>query len=137
MKSAFFRTVILEQGGAMICSLVGFWGLGLLCDLCSKFGLELEFAGDKSNLVAASFAGCLIGSLLGIVLVDKFIFGTFDWNFKAIGFGCVMGIVAAIVVLCTLWRLGSPLLIVLPLLVACGVYGGYRLGLISAAHWKK
>lgn len=130
MKRMSLRNLSLELGAAVACSFAGFWAVGMFYDLLLESGMNWYPAGDKSNGLAGIFVGCPLGSLLGVVLVDRWVVRSHPWNVIGIILGLFLSYPAAIAGLYAMdiLRLGEIMFLGFPLIISIGVCIGYRVG---------
>ncbi|MFA5191959.1 MAG: hypothetical protein WC740_14610 [Verrucomicrobiia bacterium] len=130
MKRISLKNLSLELGAAVACSFAGFWAAMLFYDLLLESGMYWYPAGDKSNGIVGIFVGCPLGSLLGVVLVDRWVVRSHPWNVIGIILGLFLSYPVAIAGLYATSRLGlgSIMFLGFPLIISIGVCIGYRVG---------
>ncbi|MFZ2644508.1 MAG: hypothetical protein WA117_26190 [Verrucomicrobiia bacterium] len=120
------KKVLLELGAGVICSLVGCFGMVGMHELLSKFGVVINFGGCKSNMFLGLFFGLTMGSLAGVVAVNKAVFKMPGWNVSGLIVGFVLGVLVIILSLFGMDRFGDRFLVCLPVLVTVASCLGFR-----------
>jgi len=134
---AWIRNYLLEFGAAAVCSVAGFWAVGLSHDLLSDLGMNWDFGGCISSLLAGLFIGCPFGSLLGILLVERLIAKSRQWNMTGIVLGLFLSPVGVFIGAYAADQLGPIMFYGWPLIVSVGVCIGYRLGALYNSATKR
>ena len=89
--------------------------------------LGVDF-GRTTMIMLALLLGYPVGSLLGILLVDRFFFKAKGWNAFGIGLSITLGVMGGLGGLMMISRLGDYSLVIIPALIACLAVVGYNLG---------
>ena len=70
----------------------------LIFALLYNSGLFLDFGGDKGEILGGIFFALPLGSLTGIVIVNKYYYKAKSWNLLGIGISMIMALVGGIIV---------------------------------------
>lgn len=122
------RKIILQFIGALSLSIIAgilFYVIGFLM-MVLELGINL--GGDKMPVLLVLFLGIPLGSLLGILLVDRMAFGYEGYNLVGLGIGFVLCLlVGGIGSVMLLDQMGQSAVLIVPLLIVCLSFVGYYL----------
>lgn len=128
------RKIILQFIGALSLSIIGGILFYLIGFLMMFLELGINLGGDKMPVLLVLFLGIPLGSLLGILLVDRIAFGYEGYNSIGLGIGFVLCLLAGgIGSVMLLDQMGKSAAFVVPLLIIFLAFVGYYL----PALWRR
>lgn len=130
------KRAILELGAGIICSFVGCFGMVEGYELLLSIGVQVDFGGCRSS-VFLGLLGSTIGSLAGVLVVNKAVFKMPGWNVQGLIVGFVFAGLAAFVGLFGAVQLGLGFYYCLPVLPTVASCLGFRMKLLVRQEDQK
>jgi hypothetical protein len=127
-RGTAMQKIIFEYISGLVFSVFGFFALAGLHTLFEMVGFELAWGGDKGKVFWGMFFGLPGGSILGFLVVDKLYFKIDTWYFQGMLMAFIVGVIANVVALYLIDRLGGGFLLAIPPLVSLACVWAYNIG---------
>lgn len=127
------KKFVLEFLGALLLATAGSFCSVLFSDVISALKLNINLGGDKANVFSVLFIGMPIGSLLGILLVDRIFFKYQGYNLIGLCIGFVLcAFVGGVGSVMLLDEIGGSAVFFIPPLIIFLSFVGYYIPLLWA-----
>jgi hypothetical protein len=118
------QRIFLEFIVGLVLAIITYLPVASFAFFLSALGVDF---GRTTIILLALVLGYPVGSVLGILLVDRFFFKAKGWNVLGIGLSVVLGVMGGLGGLMMISRLGDYSLVIMPALIACLAVVGYNL----------
>jgi hypothetical protein len=118
------QKIFLEFIAGFLLAMIGYLPAVSVAFLLDGLGVDF---GRTTIILLALFFGYPLGSVLGILLVDKVFFKAEGWNVLAIGLSVTLGLMAGFWGLMMMSKLGDLSLVFIPAFIACSALVGYNI----------
>jgi len=124
------RRYFIKFGCALVSSFFGGCFFFIIGSCLSIAFPDVDFGGDKAGGLWGIIIGMPMGSLAGILIIDKVIYDLIGYNIFGLAIGLVGGIIfGGIGGIFLLDEFGNKALALIPLLIVAFSMFGYQLGL--------
>lgn len=126
------RKVLFQYFSGLIFSAIGVLLFAGIYRILEMEKLDIEFGGDKANILFSLFLGLSIGGTFGIVLIEKFVYKVQGWNVLAMVLAIVFGFLGVYLGIVMLDKTGGRfvIFIFMPFFTALMCVLGYNIGML-------
>ncbi len=127
------RRIILDFISSFVLSIIGFLAFAGIYKLLELLRFNINFGGDKGAVLFGLFFGLPLGSLLGVLINERFIYKAQDWNFIGMILAGFLSFIISYFSIIILEKYGGGCVILIPLLVAAMCVFAYNIVLLFAS----
>ena len=124
------RSIIIELCAVVIGSIAGVFIILAVYKLITLLRIDINFAGDKSNILFPLFFGLPIGSVGGIVLANRLFLDNQRWNILGIVIALILNVAGLIIGVRLLDILGGKFWFLIPVIGSIGTIAGYKISVL-------
>jgi len=124
------RRIFLDFVSSLIMSVIGFIVFAGIYNALDLLKLNINFAGDKGKVFFGLLFGLPIGSILGILLIEKLIYKSPNWNIWGIVIAVLLSVISNYLGVIMLDKFGGWFFIIIILLVVSMCVFGYNVTLL-------
>jgi hypothetical protein len=115
-----FKKYFLEFLGGFLCSIFGYIPISIIC----AFVLQTDNVG---TVLIALFSAYPLGSIVGILLIERILFKVIRWNLIAIGIAIALGVVGGYLGLVMLDKFPDISILIIQLIITGLVLVAYNI----------
>ncbi len=124
------RKVLFQYFSALIFSVIGVLLFAGIYRLLEMIGLDIEFWGDKANILFSLVFGLSLGGSFGVVLIEKYFYKEHGWNILPIVFAIILSILGIYFGMIMMDKIGGRSLLFMPFFTALMCVLGYNFGIL-------
>jgi len=113
---------------SVIASVVGFFLFVGAYSLLEKIPVEISYGGDKGQVVLSLLVGVPAGSIVGIVLRDRYLYAIRSASIYSVSVAALLGVLTVCLGIYLLDVFGGNFIFAIPFVVAMTSDLGYRIG---------
>jgi hypothetical protein len=117
MQDTYIKKLLLEYCAGLLLSVIGFLIFVGAHNLLSVVKINIGIGGDKAKIILGLFIGLPLGSVLGIFLVDKFVYKIGAINYFSLIIAVILGFLGVYCGVIMLDKVGGLSVLFIPIVV--------------------
>jgi hypothetical protein len=120
------KRIFLDFLSGLILSIIGFLMFAGVYSALELLKIDISYGGDKGKVLFGLFVGLPLGSILGIVLTEKFVYKAQGWNIWGIILAALLSVISNYLGIVMLDKIGGGFVIIIPLFAVVMCLFGYH-----------